>query len=57
MEGNNIQYIDEDHEEHSELHSHHSDDSRQDSLTTHAHMISMLNELQKCNKLKLKCTI
>ena len=57
IEGCNIQYIDEDHEEHSEFHSHLSDDSRQDASTTHAHMISMLNELQKCNKLKPKFTI
>ena len=57
IEGNNIQYIDEDDEEHSEFHSHLSNDSRQDASTTHAHMISMLNELQKCNKLKPKWTI
>ena len=31
IEGNNLQYIDEDHEEHSQFHSHLSDDSRQDS--------------------------
>ena len=57
IEGFNIQYIDEDHEEHSEFHSHLSDDSRQDVPTTHAHLISMLNELQKYEKLKPKCTI
>ena len=57
IEGCNIQYIDEDHEEHSEFHSHLSDDSRQDASTTHAHIISMLNELQKCKKLKPQCTI
>ena len=57
IEGNNLQYIDEDHEEHSEFHSHLSDDSRQDASTTHAHMTSMLNELKKGNKLKPKCTI
>ena len=42
IEGWNIQYIDKDYEEHS------------DALTTHAHMISMLNEIQKCKKLKPK---
>ena len=42
----NIQYIDEDHEENSELHSHLLDDSRQDASITHAHMISMFNALQ-----------
>ena len=57
IEGNNLQYIDEDHDEHSEFHSHHLGDSRQDTSTTHAHITSMLNELQKCNKLKPKCTI
>ena len=57
IEGNNLQYIDGDHEEHSEFHSHLSDDSIQDSSTTHAHMTSMLNELKKGNKLKPKCTI
>ena len=45
IEGCNIQYIDEDHEEHSDFHAHLSDDSRQDTSTTHVHMISMLNEL------------
>ena len=57
IEGNNLQYIDEDHEENSEFHSHLSDDSRQDASTTHAHMTSMLNELKKGNTLKPKCTI
>ena len=57
IEGCNRQYIDEDHEEPSEFHSQLSDDSRQDASTTHTHMISMLNELQKCKKLKPKCTI
>ena len=60
IEDCNIQYIDEDHEdreEHSEFYSHLSDDSRQDTSTTHAHMISMLNELQKCKKLKPKSSI
>ena len=57
IEGNNLQYIDENHEEHSEFHSHLSDDSRQDASTTHAHMTSMLEELKKGNKLKPKCTI
>ena len=49
IEGNNLQYIDEDHEKNSEFHSHPSDDSRQDASTTHAHMTSMLNELKKGN--------
>ena len=40
IEDCNIQYIDEEHEEHSEYHSHLWDDSRQDASTTHAHMIS-----------------
>ena len=31
IEGNNLQYIDEDHEEHSEFHSHLLDNSRQDA--------------------------
>ena len=57
IEDCNIQYIDEDHEEHSEFNSHLSDDSRQDESTTHVHMISMLNKLQKYKKLKSKCTI
>ena len=57
IEGNNLQYIDEDHVEHSEFHSHLSDDCRQDASTTHAHMTSMLEELKKGNKLKPKCTI
>ena len=57
IEGNDLQYIDEDHEEHSEVHSHLSDDSRQDASTTQAHMTSMLNELKKGNKFKSKCTI
>ena len=57
IEGNNLQYIDEDHEEHTEFHSHLSDDSRQDASTTQAHMTSMLNELKKGNKFKSKCTI
>ena len=57
IEGNNLQYIDEDHEEHSEFHSHLSDDSRQDSSTSHSHMTSMLNELKQFHKLKPKCTI
>ena len=46
IENCNIQYIDEDHEENSELYSHLLDDSRQDASITHAHMISMFNELQ-----------
>ena len=54
IEGNNLQYIDDDHDKHSEFYSHLSDDSRHDASTTHAHMISMLNELKKCNKLKPK---
>ena len=54
IEGCSIQYIDEDHEEHSMLYSHLLDDSRQDASITHAHMISMLNELQKFKKLKPK---
>ena len=57
IEGNNLQYIDDDHDEHSEFHSHLSDDSRQDASPTHAHMTSMLNKLKKGNKLKPKCTI
>ena len=57
IEGNNLQYIDEDHEVHSEFHSHISDDSRQDASTTHVHMTSMLNELKKGNKIKPKGTI
>ena len=40
----NVQYVDEDHEEHSEFHSHLSDASQQDTSTTHAHIISILNE-------------
>ena len=51
IEGCSIKYIDEDHEEYSEFHYHFSDDSRQDASTTHAHMISMLNELQKIKNL------
>ena len=47
IEGCNIQYIDEDHEKNSEFHSYLSDDSRQDASTIHAHMISILNELQQ----------
>jgi len=43
IEGCKLQYIDGDHDEHSEFHSNFSDDSRQDASTTHAHMISMLN--------------
>ena len=50
IEGCNIQYINVIHEEHFEFNSHLSDDSRQDASTTHVHMISMLNELQKCKK-------
>ena len=57
IEGCNIQYKDEDHKEHSKYHSHLSGDSRQVASTTHARMISMLNELQKCNNLKQRCTI
>ena len=57
IEGTNLQYIDDDHDEHSEFHSHLSDDSRQDATTTHTYMISMLNELKKFNKFKPKCTI
>ena len=57
IEGNNLQYIDDDHNEHSEFQSHLSVYSRQDASTTNAHIISMLNELKKCNKLKPKCTI
>ena len=53
----NIQYINEGYKEHSEFHSHLSDDSRQDTSTIHAHIISMLNELQKYKKFKPKCTI
>ena len=50
IEGYNIQYIDEGHEEHSDFHSNLPDDCRQDTSTTHAHMISILNELQKYKK-------
>ena len=57
IEGCNIQYIDGDHEEHSKFYYHLSGDSRQDTSTIHAHMISLLNELQQCKKLKPKCTI
>ena len=47
IEGNNLQYIDEDHEEHDEFRSYLSDDSRQDASTTHAHMTSMLKNWRK----------
>ena len=57
IEGSNLQYIDDDHDGNSEFDSHLSEDSRQDASITHAHMISMLNELKKSNKLKPKCTI
>ena len=57
IEDCNIQYIYKDHEEHSEFHSHLLVNSRQGTSTTHTHMISMLNKVQKCKKLKPKCTI
>ena len=50
IEGRNIQYIDEEHEEHSEFHFNLSDDSRQDASNTHAYMISMLNSTDDCCK-------
>ena len=57
IEGCNIQYIDQDHEDYSEFYYHPFGDSRQDTSTIHAHMISLLNELQQCKKLKPKFTI
>ena len=53
IEGCNIEFIDEDHNVESEFNSHLSDDSRQDESTTHAYIISMLNNLEKGKHLNL----
>ena len=57
IKGCMINIVDQDMNGYMEFHSHFSDDSRQDSSTTHAHMISMLTELRKNNQLKQRCTI
>ena len=52
-----IDIVDQDMNGYMEFHSHFSDDSRQDTSTTHAHMVSMLTELRKNKQLKQGCTI
>ena len=44
-----IDIVDQDMNDYMEFHSHFSDDSRQDSSTTHSHMVSMLTDLRKNN--------
>ena len=50
IEGCNTEFIDKDHNVKSEFYSHLSDDSRQDASTTHARIISILNDLEKGEK-------
>ena len=57
IESFNIEFLDENYNPQSQFYSHFSDDSRQDISTTHAHIIYMLKELEKGNKLKRKCTV
>lgn len=45
-----IEFVDEDHNSQSDFRSHFSDDSRQNTSTTHAYMLSILKELKKGNK-------
>ena len=49
IEGCMINIVDQDMNGYMEFHSHFSDDIRQDSSTTHAHMVSMLTDLRKNN--------
>ena len=55
--GYNIEIVDRELNSIWELYSHFLDDSRQDNSTTHAHTISMLEELKNNNQLKDRCTI
>ena len=52
-----IYVVDQDLNSNMEFHSHLSDDSRQDSSTTHAHILNMLTKLRNNNQLKERCTI
>ena len=57
IEGCNIEFVDEYHNAQSEFNSYLLDNSRQDTSITRAHMISMLKELEKGNKLNRICII
>ena len=52
-----IGIVDQDLNDYMEFHSNFSDDSRQNTSTTHAYMVSIINELRNKNQLKQRCTI
>ena len=57
IEGCMIDIVDQDLNGYMEFLSHFSDDSRQDSSTTHAHIVSILTELRNNNQLKQRYNI
>ena len=57
IEGCMIYIVDQVLNSNIEMHSHLSDDSRQDVPTTHAHMVDIFTKLINNNQMKERCTI
>ena len=57
IEGCMMKLVDQDLHGNMEIHSHFSDDRRQNASTAHVHMVNILTELKTNNQLKERCTI